>query len=85
MFKATWSHRWVVIELLICFLFFTLKASSISSTGDHYEITELAEVEESCGDDNICKKYLHDAALVLASDCTKGTLSMFSHHAAIDL
>ncbi|PIN16600.1 hypothetical protein CDL12_10749 [Handroanthus impetiginosus] len=46
-----------------------LQASYILLKGDHYENTELVEEEESCSDSNLCNKYLHQAASVLASDC----------------
>ncbi|KAI3443972.1 hypothetical protein Pfo_000637 [Paulownia fortunei] len=47
-------------------------ASYIFLMGDHHETTVLVEAEESCSDDNLCRKYLHHAALALASDCTRG-------------
>ncbi|KAL0315312.1 UNVERIFIED_CONTAM: Dicer-like protein 4 [Sesamum radiatum] len=47
-----------------------LQASYIFLKGDYYENTELVEAEESCTDGNLCNKYLHRAASVLATDCT---------------
>ncbi|XP_020549658.1 dicer-like protein 4 isoform X2 [Sesamum indicum] len=46
-----------------------LQASYIFLKGDYYENTELVEAEESCTDGNLCNKYLHQAASVLATDC----------------
>ncbi|KAI3446800.1 hypothetical protein Pfo_003465 [Paulownia fortunei] len=47
-----------------------LQASYIFLKGDHNENTKLVEEEESCSDGNLCNKYLHQAASVLAFDCT---------------
>ncbi|KAM7263172.1 hypothetical protein ACFE04_000855 [Oxalis oulophora] len=49
----------------------TLHASRILLTGDHSEITELVEAEESYTYDLLCDRYLKQVAEILASDCIK--------------
>lgn len=48
-----------------------LQASYILLKGDHYECIGLSELEEDCADKSLCEKYLTQAALNLASACTK--------------
>ncbi|XP_022888734.1 dicer-like protein 4 isoform X2 [Olea europaea var. sylvestris] len=46
-----------------------LQASNIFLKGDHSERSELVEAEGNCSDDDLCDKYLNQAATMFASDC----------------
>lgn len=59
---------------MICFIFI-YKAIHICLKGELDSIAELDE--EDSGKDDICKRYLHEASLVLDYGCTRGNVDKF--------